>query len=77
MYEAIVPFVKENGLSWVLPLHETVETFLAGVIFAVASSSGRARFALRVRSVSRLQYSLRVLLRVPYFIDSPPKMFLL
>jgi len=37
-YEAIIPFVKENGLSWVLPLHETVETFLAGVIFAVATN---------------------------------------
>jgi len=38
VYEAIIPFVRENGLSWVLPLHETVETFLAGVIFAVASN---------------------------------------
>ena len=38
VYEAIIPFVKENGLSWVLPLHETVETFLAGVVFAVASN---------------------------------------
>ena len=38
VYEAIVPFIKEKGLSWVLPLHETVETFLAGVIFAVASN---------------------------------------
>jgi hypothetical protein len=37
-YEAILPFIKENGLSWVLPLHETVETFLAGTIFAVASN---------------------------------------
>ena len=37
-YEAIIPFVKENGLSWVLPLHETVETFLAGVVFAVATN---------------------------------------
>lgn len=37
-YEAIIPFIKENGLSWVLPLHETVETFLAGTIFAVASN---------------------------------------
>jgi len=37
-YEAIFPFIKENGLSWVLPFHETVETFLAGVIFAVASN---------------------------------------
>ena len=32
---SILPFIKERGLSWVLPLHETVETFLAGVIFAV------------------------------------------
>ena len=38
VYEAIVPFVRQNGLSWVLPLHETVETFLAGVVFAVASN---------------------------------------
>jgi len=37
-YEAVVPFVKKNGLSWVLPVHETVETFLAGVIFALAST---------------------------------------
>ena len=37
-YEAIIPFVKENGLNWVLPFHETVETFLAGVIFAVATN---------------------------------------
>ena len=38
LYEAVIPFVKEKGLSWVLPLHETVETFLAGTIFAVASN---------------------------------------
>ena len=37
-YEAIIPFIKENGLSWILPFHETVETFLAGTIFAVASN---------------------------------------
>ena len=24
VYEAILPFIKEKGLSWVLPLHETV-----------------------------------------------------
>ena len=23
-YEAIIPFIREKGLSWVLPLHETV-----------------------------------------------------
>jgi len=37
-YEAIIPFIKENGISWILPLHETVETFLAGVVFAVATN---------------------------------------
>lgn len=36
--EAVVPFVKENGVSWILPLHETVETFLAGVIFSLATT---------------------------------------
>jgi hypothetical protein len=38
VYEAIVPFVQQKGLSWVLPLHETVETFVAGTIFAAASN---------------------------------------
>jgi hypothetical protein len=28
--EAVIPFIKQNGLNWVLPIHETVETFLAG-----------------------------------------------
>ena len=36
--EAIGPFIAENGISWVLPLHETVETFLAGTIFALATT---------------------------------------
>jgi len=36
--EAVGPFVKENGLSWILPLHESVETFLAGTIFALATT---------------------------------------
>jgi hypothetical protein len=36
--EAVIPFVRQNGLSWILPLHETVETFLAGVIFALAAT---------------------------------------
>ena len=34
--EAVGPFINQNGLSWVLPLHETVETFLAGTVFAFA-----------------------------------------
>ena len=36
--EAVGPFIQREGLAWVLPLHETVETFLAGTIFAVAST---------------------------------------
>lgn len=36
--EAVGPFIEQNGVSWVLPLHETVETFLAGTIFALAST---------------------------------------
>jgi hypothetical protein len=36
LYEAVIPFIKQRGLSWVLPLHETLETFIAGSIFAVA-----------------------------------------
>jgi hypothetical protein len=36
--EAVGPFIKQNGLSWVLPIHETVETFLAGTVFALATT---------------------------------------
>lgn len=36
--EAVGPFIQQNGLSWILPLHETVETFLAGTIFALATT---------------------------------------
>jgi len=36
--EAVGPFIRDNGLSWVLPIHETVETFLAGGIFALATT---------------------------------------
>ena len=36
--EAVGPFIKQNGLRWILPLHETVETFLAGTICAVATT---------------------------------------
>jgi hypothetical protein len=34
LYEAVVPFIRVKGLSWVLPIHETVETFIAGTVFA-------------------------------------------
>ena len=36
--EAVGPFIEREGLKWILPLHETVETFLAGTIFALAST---------------------------------------
>lgn len=36
--EAVGPFIQQNGLSWILPFHETVETFLAGTIFALATT---------------------------------------
>ena len=36
--EAVGPFIAKNGVSWILPLHETVETFLAGLIFALATA---------------------------------------
>lgn len=36
--EAVGPFISQNGLAWVLPVHETVETFLAGTVFALATT---------------------------------------
>jgi hypothetical protein len=36
--EAVGPFIRENGVTWVLPVHETVETFLAGTVFAIATT---------------------------------------
>ena len=36
--EAVGPFIAQNGVGWILPLHETVETFLAGVVFALATT---------------------------------------
>ena len=38
LYEAVLPFVRAKGLSWVLPLHETTESFVAGTVFAIASN---------------------------------------
>jgi len=36
--ETAVPFVQEKGLGWVLPLHETSETYLAGVVFMIGTN---------------------------------------
>ncbi|CAK0846465.1 unnamed protein product [Prorocentrum cordatum] len=36
VYEAVVPFVEKKGLGWVLPFRETLDTVIAGTVFAVA-----------------------------------------
>ena len=36
--ETAIPFVQQKGLGWVLPLHETSETYLAGVVFMVGTN---------------------------------------
>ena len=36
--EAVGPFIERNGFSWILPLHETVETFVAGTVFALTAT---------------------------------------
>jgi DNA-binding protein YbaB len=36
--ETAVPFVQQKGLGWVLPVHETSETYLAGVVFMVGTN---------------------------------------
>mmetsp|Transcript_69062 Transcript_69062/g.180984 ORF Transcript_69062/g.180984 Transcript_69062/m.180984 type:complete len:254 (+) Transcript_69062:3-764(+) len=36
LYEAIIPFVQKKGLGWILPLHETLDTVIAGTVFVVA-----------------------------------------
>lgn len=36
--EAVGPFIQKNGYGWILPIHETVETFLAGTVFSLAST---------------------------------------
>ena len=36
--ETAIPFVQAEGLGWVLPKHETSETYLAGVVFVVGAN---------------------------------------
>lgn len=36
VYEAIVPFIQRKGLGWILPFRETLDTVIAGTVFAVA-----------------------------------------
>jgi hypothetical protein len=30
LYEAVIPFIQQKGISWILPLHETLETLITG-----------------------------------------------
>jgi len=36
--ETAVPFVREKGVGWVFPAHETSETYLAGVVFMLGAN---------------------------------------
>ena len=38
LQETALPFIREKGVGWVLPLHETSETYLAGVVFMVGAN---------------------------------------
>eukprot|EP00238_Polyblepharides_amylifera_P014232 CAMPEP_0196583636 /NCGR_PEP_ID=MMETSP1081-20130531/44178_1 /TAXON_ID=36882 /ORGANISM="Pyramimonas amylifera, Strain CCMP720" /LENGTH=279 /DNA_ID=CAMNT_0041904583 /DNA_START=426 /DNA_END=1265 /DNA_ORIENTATION=- len=33
--ETATPFIQQKGVGWILPLHETSETYLAGVVFMI------------------------------------------
>mmetsp|Transcript_11521 Transcript_11521/g.23771 ORF Transcript_11521/g.23771 Transcript_11521/m.23771 type:complete len:360 (+) Transcript_11521:52-1131(+) len=64
--EAVGPFIAQNGLSWVLPLHETVETFLAGTVFAIATT-----FIL----VGSTKILTVIITYVDFFIGGPLRLF--
>lgn len=36
--ETATPFIQQKGVGWILPLHETSETYLAGVVFMVGAN---------------------------------------
>ena len=36
--ETATPFIAEKGVGWILPLHETSETYVAGVVFMVGAN---------------------------------------
>lgn len=36
VYEAVVPFVQRKGVGWILPFHESIDTVIAGTVFAIA-----------------------------------------
>eukprot|EP00667_Euglena_gracilis_P010639 EG_transcript_10846 len=38
MRETAAPFIAEKGIGWILPLHETSETYVAGVVFMVGAN---------------------------------------
>lgn len=36
VYEAVIPFVQRKGVGWILPFHESIDTVIAGTVFAIA-----------------------------------------
>jgi hypothetical protein len=36
--ETATPFIAEKGVGWILPLHETSETYVAGIVFMVGAN---------------------------------------
>ena len=64
--EAVGPFIGQNGIAWVLPLHETVETFLAGTVFALATT-----FIL----VGSTKILTVIVTYVDFFIGGPLRLF--
>uniref|UniRef100_A0A7S2XAP8 Uncharacterized protein n=1 Tax=Lotharella oceanica TaxID=641309 RepID=A0A7S2XAP8_9EUKA len=38
MRETALPFIQKKGVGWILPVHETSETYVAGVVFVVGAN---------------------------------------
>jgi hypothetical protein len=58
LYEAVIPFIKQNGVSWILPLKETGESVVAGTIFAVASNFILLGSGTKIFAVLMIYYTL-------------------
>jgi hypothetical protein len=72
-FEAVVPFISQRGFSWILPVHETVETFLTGSIFAIATN---IILLTSTKVISALVLAVDVLTGMPArFIGSVLKRF--
>uniref|UniRef100_A0A7S3Z1Q8 Uncharacterized protein n=1 Tax=Lotharella globosa TaxID=91324 RepID=A0A7S3Z1Q8_9EUKA len=38
MRETALPFIQRKGVGWILPVHETSETYVAGVVFVIGAN---------------------------------------